>query len=90
MDIDVDLWDKTGALFENVSQYIILVGKLLYLTVTRPDIAYAIGLVRQFIHKPEEIHWKVALKILTYIKGSPGKGLLCKKHEHLCIEFFQI
>ena len=39
------------------------------------------------MHKPIEIHQKVA-RILTYIKGSLGKGLLYKKHEHLQIESF--
>ena len=62
--------------------------KLIYLTVTRPDIAYAVGLVSQFMHKPREVHWKAALRILTYIKKSPEKGLLFKRNEHLRVEPF--
>ena len=38
--------------------------------------------------KPREVHWKVALRILTYIKRSHGKGLLYKKNVHLQIEAF--
>jgi len=50
-----------------------VVSKLIYFTVTKLNIAYVVGLVSQFIHKPIEVHWKAALRILTYIKGSPGK-----------------
>ena len=39
------------------------------------------------MHKPGEILWKVALKILTYIKRSSSKNLLYKKHEHLQSDF---
>ena len=35
------------------------------------------------MHRPTEIHLKVALRILTYIKGSPSKTLLYKKHGYL-------
>ena len=42
----------------------------------------------QFIHKPKNVHWKAALRILTYIKGFPEKRLLYKKIGHLLIEAF--
>ena len=42
------------------------------------------------MHQPREIHWKPALRILTYIEGPPSKELLYKKHEYLQIEAFQI
>ena len=41
-----------------------LVGKLLYLTHTRPDLSFAIGLVARFMHQPHESHWKAAKRIL--------------------------
>lgn len=41
-----------------------LVGKLLYLTRTRPDLSFAVGLVAWFMHKPHESHWKAAKRIL--------------------------
>jgi len=73
-------------LFGDISQYRRLKGKLL--TVTIADVAYTVGLVSQFMHKPREIHWKTALEILIYIKGSPSKELLYKKHGCLRIEAF--
>ena len=41
INTDVDLWDEIGPLFENISQYRRLIGKLIYGIVTKPDIAYA-------------------------------------------------
>jgi len=37
------------------------------------------------MHQPREVHWTAALKILVYIKSSPGKSLLYKKYEHVRI-----
>lgn len=60
-----------------------LVGKLIYLSHTRPDIAYAVGVVSQFMHKPQSDHMEAALRIVRYLKGSPGKGILFQNHGHL-------
>ncbi|GJZ66365.1 putative RNA-directed DNA polymerase [Tanacetum coccineum] len=56
-----------------------LVGRLIYLSHTRPDIAYAISVVSQFMHNPSKDHMKAVFRILRYLKKSPGKGLLFKK-----------
>ena len=65
-----------------------LVGKLIYLSLTRPDIAYAVSLVSQFMHDPRESHSQAVFRILRYLKSSPGKGLLFSKHGHFRIEAF--
>ncbi|GJR20152.1 putative RNA-directed DNA polymerase [Tanacetum coccineum] len=49
-----------------------LVGKLIYLTSTRPDIAYAVHYLSQFMHSPLNSHLNVAMGVLRYLKGSPG------------------
>ena len=56
---------------------------MIYLTVTRSDITFAVGLLSKFLHQPREIHWRIALRILAYFKSSLEKGLLYKKHEHI-------
>ena len=56
-----------------------LVGKLIYLSHTRPDISFSVGLVSQFMHDPMEEHLKVVYQILRYLKKNPGCGLMFKK-----------
>ncbi|XP_074327735.1 secreted RxLR effector protein 161-like [Apium graveolens] len=52
-----------------------LVGSLRYLTFTRPDIMYAVGLVSRYMEKPKQDHFMVAKRILRYIKGTLDHGL---------------
>ena len=60
-----------------------LVGKLIYLSHARPDIAYAVSVVSQFMHCPSEDHMDVVMRILRYLKSSPRKGLMFSKNGHL-------
>lgn len=69
----------------NKERYQRLVGKLIYLSHTRPDIAYAVSQVSQFMHNPSEEHMSVVVRILKYLKGTLGKGLFFKKYGHLNI-----
>lgn len=52
-----------------------LVGKLIYLAHTRPDISYVVGVVNRFMHKPQVKHLDAILRILKYINGKTGRGL---------------
>uniref|UniRef100_A0A3Q7FKL7 Reverse transcriptase Ty1/copia-type domain-containing protein n=1 Tax=Solanum lycopersicum TaxID=4081 RepID=A0A3Q7FKL7_SOLLC len=53
-----------------------LVGKLLYVAVTRPDISYAVQTLSQFMHDPKQSHLEGALHVVRYLKGRPGLGIL--------------
>ncbi|GJU78229.1 ribonuclease H-like domain-containing protein [Tanacetum coccineum] len=53
-----------------------LVGKLIYLTNTIPDISYVVHCLSQHMHCPLQSHFKAALRVLRYLKGSPGYKLL--------------
>ena len=81
----MNLWCDSSNLFDDPGQCRRLIGKLIYLTVTRPDITFAVGVLSRFMHQPREVYWIAALRILTYIKSFPGKCLLYKKHEHIRI-----
>ena len=69
-------------------QYQHLVGKLIYLAHTRPDIAYAVGVVSQFMHSPQVEHMEAALRIVKYLKGTPGNGVTFKKKKDLEIHAY--
>ncbi|KAL3742278.1 hypothetical protein ACJRO7_017715 [Eucalyptus globulus] len=62
-------------LLKDPSGYQRLVGKLIYLTMTRPDICYAVQILSQFMHMPKESHMNAALKVVRYLKGCPGLGI---------------
>ncbi|XP_016648225.1 PREDICTED: uncharacterized mitochondrial protein AtMg00810-like [Prunus mume] len=63
-----------------------LVEKLIYLAHTRPDIAYAISVVSQFMYFPNEDHMGVVMRILRYLKVTHGKGLIFSKYDHTNVE----
>ena len=56
-------------------KYRSLIGCLLYLTATRPDILYATNLLSRFMHCPSELHMRAAKRILRYIKGTCSFGV---------------
>ena len=56
-----------------------LVGKFIYLSHTRPDIAFAVSVVSQYMHAPCEEHLKAMSQIFRYLKITLGKGLFFKK-----------
>ncbi|KAH9679368.1 reverse transcriptase Ty1/copia-type domain-containing protein [Citrus sinensis] len=65
-----------------------LVGRLIYLSHIRLDIAFAVSLVSQFIHSPREAHLVAVNRILQYLKSTSGKGLYFDKGEKKNIEAF--
>ena len=69
-------------------QYQGFVGSLIYLAHTRPDISFAVSLVSQFMHSPGPQHHEAVLKILRYLKGAPGRGLLFENKGHLQVEVY--
>lgn len=65
-----------------------LVGRLIYLSHTRPDIVYAVSIVSRYMHDPRTSHLDIVNRILRYLKSCPGKGILFLNHGHLKIEGF--
>ncbi|KAL0556912.1 hypothetical protein IC582_005429 [Cucumis melo] len=69
-------------------QYQRLVGKLIYLSHTRPDISFAVSVVSQFMQAPYEKHMEAVNRILRYLKNTPGKGLMFRKTNRKTIEAY--
>lgn len=69
-------------------RYQILVGKLIYLAHTRPDISFAVGLVSQFMHQPQDHHLEAVMRIIRYLKGTTGRGIWYRNHGHLDIQIY--
>lgn len=53
-----------------------LIGKLMYLTIIRPDITFVVQCLSQYMHQPKNSHMRAALRIVRYIKGQSGIGIL--------------
>ena len=47
-----------------------IVGSLMYLTTTRPDIMYSVSLISRYMECPKEIHFAAAKRILRYVQGT--------------------
>ena len=62
-----------------------MVDRLIYLSHTRLDIAFAVSLISQFMHCSTEDHMQDVRRILCYLKTTPGKGILFKAGTNLDI-----
>ena len=79
---------REDELFEDPERYRRLVGKLNYLTVTRPDIAHSVSVVSQYMSSPTIDNWATVEHILCYLKGALGRGILYSNHGHNRVECF--
>ena len=77
-----------GDVLNDTSQYRKLVGRLLYLTITRLDITFAIHKLSQFMAKPRKPHYAAALKVLHYLKSEPRKGVFFSAKSKLHVKGF--
>lgn len=76
MDHHLKLQKDSGDPLADNTAYRRLVGRLLYLTHTRPDICFAVSQLSQFLDCPTSVHHAAAMRVLRYIKKSPAEGLL--------------
>ena len=88
MEQHLRLSKDEGELIDDPLQYRRLIGKLMYLTLTRPNICYAVNRLSQFLSKPRHPHTVAALRVLQYIKGAPGQGLFFSANSDFQLKAF--
>ena len=69
------LIDETSHVLTDPQEYRSMIGRLLYLGFTRPDITYSVQQLSQFMQEPREVHMRHALYVLKYLKQNPSMGL---------------
>jgi hypothetical protein len=68
LEQNVKLSADEGDLVEDTTMYRCIVGSLIYMTITRPNLSYVVGMVSQFMQTPRKPHLDVMRRILRYIK----------------------
>ena len=73
---------------DDSTRYRSLVGALQYLTLTRPDLSFAVNKVCQFLHAPTTTHWTAAKRIVRYVKDTVNLGLTFNKSSSTLVSAF--
>jgi len=79
LEANIKLRRGGGNLLDDTQPYRALVGSLIYLTITRPNIFFSVGLVSQFMQEPRKPHFDAAKHILKYVLSTLEMGLKFKK-----------
>jgi hypothetical protein len=88
LETNVKLCALDGEIVSDFTLYQQLVGSLIYLTVTRSDLAYTVHLVSQFMTAPRLVRYAPALCILRYMKGTLFHGLHFTCHSSLDLNMY--
>ena len=78
IDRNLKLDANSGTKACEPTQYRQLIRCLIYLTITRPELSYPVGLLSQFMQTPRNIHLDCAKRVLRYVSGTMACGILYK------------
>lgn len=79
---------RSGSPMPNPTEYRAVLGSLQYLSFTRPDIAYAVNRLSQFMHQPTDLHWQAVKRILRYLAGTPAHGILIRANTPMTLHAY--
>jgi hypothetical protein len=88
MEHNLKLSRDDGVLISDPTVFRRLISRLLYLTITRPDLAYSVQTLSQFMDKLRQPHLDVAHRVLRYIKSAPAQGLFFPAKSNMHIKAF--
>ena len=88
MDPKLRLTTTDGELLFDISSYRRLIGRLLYLTLSRPDISFVVHQLGQYVAQPRLPHLHATHHLLSYLKQSPGQGLFFSSSSSLQLKGF--
>ena len=86
LDRNLKLDANSGTIECESTHYRQLVGSLIYLTMTRPDLNYMVVLLSQFMQTPRDIHLDCAKRVLWYVSGTMDYGILYKSATPIQLE----
>ncbi|XP_071683132.1 uncharacterized mitochondrial protein AtMg00810-like [Lolium perenne] len=88
MELNVRLRSTDGDLLPNPTRYRHLVGSLVYLAVTRPDISYPVHILSQFMAAPTSVHYSHLLRVLRYLRGTISRRLFFPRSSSLQLQTY--
>ncbi|KAL9840179.1 putative RNA-directed DNA polymerase [Arabidopsis thaliana] len=78
----------SGTILDDAKEYRMIIGSLQYLSFTRPDIAFVVNRLSQFMHKPTDEHWQAAKRVLRYLAGTKSHGIFLRSDAPLTVHSF--
>lgn len=88
LPLHLKLHQDLGTPLTDVELYRSLVGKLNFLTHTRPDLCFAVQALSQFMQRPCSGHLDALIHTLSYVAQTAGQGILLKADNHLVLHAF--
>jgi hypothetical protein len=88
MELNVHLVATYGEPLEDPARYCHIVGSLVYLGVTRPDISYSVHILSQFVSAPTQIHYSHILRVLRYLRGTISRHLFFPRSSSLQLQAY--
>ena len=88
MKLNLKLQRDDDTLISDPTLYQRLVGSLIYLTITRPDISFVVQVVSQFVSQPRHHHLSALHQIICYLKGTSDRGIFFPSHTTLTLKAF--
>ena len=88
MELHLQLRASDGTPLPDPSRYRHLVGSLVYLVVTHPDISHVVHILSQFVGAPTSVHYAHLLRVLRYLRGTTSRSLFYSRQSSLQLQAY--